>query len=170
MTNPTTIEGANVIRVGLADMVVSNDPQTELVAQSLGSCLAVIIYDPVKHVGGLLHVMLPDSTIHKTKADESPYMFVDTGVPLLFRSAYKLDAEKHRIIIKTVGGADLLSFGNTFTGIGQRNYEALTDILKRNGVRLRAQDVGGNISRTVRFEIATGRVLIRTPGKPEAEL
>jgi chemotaxis protein CheD len=164
------IEEKNVMRVGLADMVVTNDPNTELIAQSLGSCLAVAIYDPVKHVGGLLHVMLPDSSIHTTKAQESPYMFVDTGVPLLFRSAYKLEADKVRIITRVVGGADLLSFGNAFTGIGQRNFEALCEIMKRNGVRIRAQEVGGNISRTVRFEIATGHLYIKTPGKPEIEL
>lgn len=168
--NPLATSNTQVLRVGLADMVVTNDPHTELVAQSLGSCLAVVIYDPLKRVGGLLHVMLPDSSIHKSKAEESPYMFVDTGVPLLFRSAYKLDADKYRIVIKTAGGADLLSFGNAFTGIGERNYEALSEILKRNGVKLKAQDVGGNISRTVRFEISTGRVWVKTPGQPEVEL
>jgi len=168
--NPLVTENKNVIRVGLADMVVSNDPDTELVAQSLGSCLAVVIYDPVKQVGGLLHVMLPDSSIHASKAVESPYMFVDTGVPLLFRSAYKLEADKYRIIIKVVGGADLLSFGNTFTGIGQRNYEALCEMLKRNGVRIKTQEVGGNISRTARLDVATGRLWIKIPGKPEVEI
>jgi chemotaxis protein CheD len=168
--NPLSTENINVVRVGLADMVVSNDPNTELVAQSLGSCLGIMIYDPVKKVGGLLHIMLPDSSIHKSKAEESPYMFVDTGVPLLFRSAYKLEAEKYRIVIKVAGGADLLSFGNAFTGIGQRNYEALVEILKRNGVRIKTEHVGGNISRTVRLEIATGRVWIKTPGKSEVEL
>ena len=58
--------------VGVADMVVSNDPSAELVTYSLGSCLGITVYDPVKKVGGLLHLMLPESRIDAIKAVNAP--------------------------------------------------------------------------------------------------
>src|SRR5450756_2144113 len=76
--------------VGVADMAVSNDASAEIVTYSLGSCLGITIYDPLKKIGGLLHLMLPASNIDHAKAAEMPYMFVDTGVPRLFHAAYNL--------------------------------------------------------------------------------
>src|SRR5262245_51470130 len=62
--------------VGVADMVVSNDAGSEIVTYSLGSCLGITVYDPAKKVGGLLHLMLPDSSIDSEKAVKAPFMFV----------------------------------------------------------------------------------------------
>src|SRR5437868_7492946 len=84
--------------VGVADMAVSNDPSAELITYSLGSCLGISVYDPVKKIGGLLHIMLPDSTIDALKAESQPFMFVDTGVPKLFQSLFSLGAERSRIV------------------------------------------------------------------------
>src|ERR1700677_635414 len=91
--------------VGVADMVVSNDTSAEIVTYSLGSCLGITIYDPVKKIGGLLHIMLPDSTIDAAKAMSAPFMFVDTGVPRLFHAAYNLGADRNRLAVKVAGGA-----------------------------------------------------------------
>ena len=89
--------------VGVADMVVSNDSSAEIVTYSLGSCLGLTIYDPVKKIGGLLHLMLPDSKIDAAKAVSAPYMFVDTGVPRLFHAAYNLGADRSRLVVKVAG-------------------------------------------------------------------
>src|ERR1022692_2596984 len=94
--------------VGVADMVVSNDSSAEIVTYSLGSCLGVTIYDPVKKIGGLLHLMLPDSKIDAAKAASMPYMFVDTGLPRLFHAAYNLGADRSRLAVQGAGGAPLL--------------------------------------------------------------
>src|SRR5580692_9987731 len=94
--------------VGVADMVASNDSSAEIVTYSLGSCLGITIYDPVKKIGGLLHIMLPDSKIDEARAMTAPYMFVDTGVPRLFHAAYNLGADRSRLAIKVAGGAQLL--------------------------------------------------------------
>jgi chemotaxis protein CheD len=72
--------------VGISDFQCSNKPEDILVTYALGSCIAVVVYDPVAVVGGLLHFMLPDSTLDQNKAAESPAMFADTGIPLLFKS------------------------------------------------------------------------------------
>src|SRR5919109_4013944 len=93
--------------VGVADMKISVQPGDQLITYALGSCLGIAIHDPVAKVGGLLHVMLPLSTIDPAKAAENPSMFVDTGVPQLFISCYKAGAQKHRLVVKVAGGASV---------------------------------------------------------------
>jgi chemotaxis protein CheD len=149
--------------VGVADMVASNDSSAELVTYSLGSCLGIMIYDPVKKVGGLLHLMLPDSTIDSVKAGTMPYMFVDTGVPRLFHAAYQLGADRSRLVVKVAGGAQMLDQQGIFN-IGLRNFAALEKIISHNGLRIHAADTGGLSSRTVRLDLTSGTVSIKTPG------
>lgn len=149
------------IVVDIADFAVSNDPSATLVTYSLGSCIAVAIRDPATKVAGVLHYMLPDSTLDPVRAAQTPAMFCDTGVPLLFRAAYELGARKSRIVVKVAGGSQLLDDTGTFN-IGKRNYLALRKIFWKNGVTIEAEDVGGSISRTLALDVATGRVAIRT--------
>ncbi|HOA74620.1 MAG TPA: chemotaxis protein CheD [Phycisphaerae bacterium] len=154
--------------VDIADMRVSRDPQVDLVTYSLGSCIGVAIWDPEVRVGGLLHYMLPQSSISPEKARTNPAMFADTGIPYLFRSAYELGAVKKRLIVKVAGGSSLLDDNGTFN-IGKRNYIILRKIFWKNGILIDAEDVGGSISRTVRLEVGTGRVTVKNRGK-EIEL
>lgn len=151
--------------VGVADMVASNDSGAELVTYSLGSCLGVTVFDPVRKLGGLLHLMLPSSTIDPVKAVNAPYMFVDTGVPRLFQSVYSLGGERHRVVVKVAGGAQFLDPQRTFN-IGERNLQAFLALLQRNGHSVQAHDVGGFASRTLRFDLSTGNVAIHSPGQP----
>lgn len=155
--------------VGVADMLASNDPGVEVVTYSLGSCLGVILYEPHRRIGGLLHVMLPDSRIDATKAAGCPYMFVDTGLPRLFHAVYNLGADRSKVIIKAAGGAQFLDPGGVFN-IGERNQAALNQLLGRNGLRLQAHDLGGVSSRTVRLDMTTGKVSIQSPGTGAYEL
>jgi len=149
--------------VGVADMVASNDAGAELVTYSLGSCLGVTVYDPVKKVGGMLHLMLPDSRIDPRKGVTSPFMFVDTGVPQLFKTVFNLGGERFRVIIKVAGGAQFLDEQRTFN-IGARNILAFDEMISRNGLAVHARDTGGYNSRTLRFDLATGNVSIHSPG------
>jgi chemotaxis protein CheD len=146
--------------VGIGDCLVSDDPESVLVTYALGSCIAVLIYDPVTNVGGLLHYMLPESSLDENKARERPYMFADTGIPLLFQSAYRLGAVKSRLDVAVLGGAQVMDTSETFN-IGKRNHLALRKIFWKAGVLVRHEDVGGTLSRTVRLEIASGRVVLR---------
>lgn len=149
--------------VGVADMVASNDASAEIVTYSLGSCLGITLYDPARKVGGLLHVMLPDSTIDAVKAANAPYMFVDTGVPRLFQSVASLGGDRARAIIRVAGGSQFLDQNRVFN-IGQRNYDAFCALLARNGYAIHARDVGGVACRTMRFDLSTGNVSIHSPG------
>jgi len=151
--------------VGVSDMVVSNDPSAEIVTYSLGSCVGVVLYEPDRKIGGLLHAMLPDSSIDTGKAANNPSMFVDSGVSRLFHSLYNLGASRSRLIVKAAGGAQFLDKEGVFN-IGERNQTALIQLLARNGFRLNAQDLGGVSCRTVRLEMATGKVTIHSPGHP----
>ena len=101
--------------VGIADMKLSTSRGDQLITHALGSCLGITVFDPVAGVGGMLHVMLPQSSIDPEKATENPHMFVDSGVPRLFIEAYKLGAQKSRMHLKVAGGAST-------QGIGDEDY------------------------------------------------
>ncbi len=147
--------------IDIADCQVSADPNDTLVTYSLGSCIGVAVWDPEVRAGGMIHFMLPESTLSKAKAEARPAMFADTGLPLLFRSVYKLGAVKKRLIVKVAGGSQLLDDNGTFS-IGKRNYVMLRKILWKNGVLIDNEHVGGSLSRTLRLHIGTGRVTLKT--------
>ncbi|MCP3874283.1 MAG: chemotaxis protein CheD [Desulfobacteraceae bacterium] len=155
--------------VGVADMKVSKNPGESIITYSLGSCIGLVIYDPVARVGGILHYMLPESSIDKEKAADKPYMYADSGIPRLFKSAYNLGAVKNRMKIYAAGGAQILD-QKGFFNIGKRNYMALKKIFFKNNVLIDKQDVGGNYNRTVRIEIATGDIYVRTSGSKEVKI
>jgi chemotaxis protein CheD len=155
--------------VGIADLQVSDSQSETLVTYSLGSCIGLSIYDPGARVGGMIHFMLPDSTLDSKKAHEKPAMFADTGVPLLFKKAYSLGLKKTRARVVVTGGAQILDDSGYFN-IGKRNHAALRKIFWRNNVFTDAEDVGGNINRTLYLEIATGRVWVKTAGQGIREL
>lgn len=150
--------------VGVGEMLVSNDASARIATYSLGSCVGVTLYDPVARVGGLLHAMLPDSTISAERAAERPNMFVDSGLPTMFHAVYALGAVRHRIVVKLIGGAEFLDEKKIFN-IGQRNVDAVIVMLARNGVKLEARATGGHESRTIHLHLATGQVTMDLPGR-----
>jgi chemotaxis protein CheD len=155
--------------VGVADMKVSNNPAESVITYSLGSCIGLVVYDPAVKVGGMLHYMLPESSIDREKAVARPFMFADTGIPILFKTAYQLGAVKSRIRIYVAGGAEILD-QKGFFNIGKRNYMALKKMFFKNNVIIHKQDVGGNINRTVRLEIGTGDIYVKTSGAQEVKI
>lgn len=158
---PPSNTGASMkLTVDIADFKVTADPTAELITYSLGSCIGVSIWDPQTRVGGMIHYMLPDSTVAPDKAKAKPAMFATSGVPLLFRSAFELGATKQRLVVKVAGGSCLLDDNGTFN-IGKRNYIMLRKLLWKNSVLIDAEDVGGSVSRTMKLTLSTGRVTIR---------
>jgi len=153
----------NTVVVSTADCKVSGDPDATLVTYGLGSCIALVVHDPVANVSGMLHYMLPDSSIDRTKAEANPYMFADTGIPRLMNAVYERGAEKKRLKIWAVGGAQVLDKENCFQ-IGKRNHLAMRKILWKGGLFVGSEDVGGTLSRTVRLETQSGRLVIYSDG------
>jgi chemotaxis protein CheD len=152
-----------LLTVGVGDCKVSNAADIALATYALGSCIALAIYDPVAAVGGLLHFMLPESSLNPAKASENPFMFADTGIPLMFHTAYRAGAEKRRLVVWAAGGAQVMDEGGVFN-IGKRNNLALRKILWKAGVMIHGEEVGGTTARTVRLEVATGRFIVSGPG------
>ncbi len=151
----------NRIIVGVGDMAVSNDPEDVIVTFALGSCLGVVIYDPLAKVGGMLHAMLPDSSIARKKNEEfNPYKFVNTGIPLLFKEAYKLGAKKSKLQVKMAGCSRILDNSNFFN-IGKRNYAAARKLFWKNNVMLEAEYCDHSGSITLYLDIKTGEVTMK---------
>lgn len=156
--------------VGIGDLRLTRAPGERIITYALGSCLGITIHDPVAGVAGMLHVMLPDSSIDAEKAARTPAMFVDTGVPLLFKESYKLGAKKERIVVKVAGGAHAAprAEDDQFQ-IGKRNLLALRKLLWRNQVLVKTEDVGGcQISRTIVLDSTTGALTVRAAGRAYA--
>ena len=138
-----------------------------LVTHALGSCLGLMVFDPQAQVGGLLHAMLPLSKINPEKAAANPFMFVDTGVPMLFKEIYRQGGEKQRLVVKAAGCGQPLGRNEIFK-IGERNFTVLKKLFWKNNVLLEASDVGGASGRTVHFDVSTGAVQISTNGTVNA--
>ncbi|MCE5250234.1 chemotaxis protein CheD [bacterium] len=162
-------ERGKVLTIGVADMKISDDPLSTLVTYSLGSCLGIIVYDPVVKVGGLLHAMLPEANDEKRKQGFNPYKYIDTGVPILFKEAYKYGALKHRLQITVAGGSQILDESGFFN-IGKRNLATLRKLFWKNGVMIDKEHVEGSVSRTVRIDLNTGQVKIKLGWGEEIQL
>lgn len=158
----------NII-VGVSDMKVSNDLESILVTYSLGSCIGIAIYDRVARVGGLLHYLLPESSLDLEKAGKNPCMFADTGIPALFKAAYKLGAKKQRMKVIMAGGAQVMD-PKGFFNIGKRNDMAARKILHKNNVIIDYKDIGGSVNRTVRLAVKNGDATIKVSGVGEKKV
>ena len=152
------------IHVGIGEYKIAANPN-RLVTLGLGSCVGVSLWDPLTKIGGLLHIMLPNSREFTKVVKQEKY--ADLGIPLIIRDLVKQGAGQNRMIAKLVGGAQ------TFTGadkkqlfnIGERNIEMSRKILREITIRITAEEVGGNKGRTMYLDTATGEVLIRTIGR-----
>jgi chemotaxis protein CheD len=152
--------------IGVGDLAVSNDPSVTLSTYALGSCIAVVGYDPLIRAGGILHLMLPDSKIAPARAIGQPGMFANTGLPLLFKSLQGLRADLTRLRLFVAGGANVLAGTDTFK-IGERNIQATHDYLHQLGFDFSHAAVGGTINRTIHLQNSNGLLTLKTPTATE---
>lgn len=155
--------------VGVGDGGVSGDPDSMLVTYALGSCVAVMLHDPVARVAGMIHYMLPESSMSSDKSQSRPWMFADTGIPHLLRAALEKGADKRRLVVFAAGGAQVMNDNGVFN-IGKRNCLALRKALWKSGLVAHAEETGGTEARTVRMEVGTGRVWLHAPGGDQREM
>ena len=155
---------AENIKIGIADMNVVKPPNT-ITTIGLGSCVGIAIRDPFLKVGGLVHVMLPDSS--QVKSNTNLCKFADTGIPELVKKLESLGCIRSRMEAKIAGGAQMFAFQNKseMLGVGERNVEASIATLKKLGIALKAQDTGNNYGRTVTYFPADGSYEIKAVGK-----
>ena len=160
---------AQLIRVGMADYKVGRAPGT-IISYGLGSCIGISLYDPQTKIGGLLHIMLPDSS--QARASDNPAKFADTGLPLMLNDVIKLGASRSRLVAKIAGGAQMFAFANAtdIMRVGTRNAEASKKMLRSLNIKLLAEDTGGTYGRTVQIDLDTGIYKIKTIDKGEKEI
>lgn len=151
------------ITVNISDARVSQNPADVLVTYSLGSCIAVCLYDPDIRAGGMLHYQLPDSKMDPQRAAAKPLMFADTGMKLVMDKLLTRGASKKRMQVKIAGGA-AMDIGPKGFDIGKRNYLAIRKILWKNGMFIDAEDVGGSAARNMYLNIESGAVTVRSTG------
>jgi|UniRef100_A0A7V3YFC7 chemotaxis protein CheD len=152
---------ARKIAVGMAEYRVSNDPEDVLCVLGLGSCVGVCLYDPVRRIGGMAHVLLPEHL----PGQSNPFKFADTAVPALLAEVEKAGASRRNILAKISGGAKMFSGADTLFDIGKRNAEAVREALKVLGIPLKGEDIGGNRGRSIFFYLEDGRLEIKILGR-----
>jgi len=156
----------NTRAVTIGSLVVSDQPDDVLVAYGLGSCIALCLYDPVKHVGGMLHALLPN--VPNGRHPENVAKFVDLGTEELVRVLANRGSPLHRLVIHLCGGAKMLIIpGDEGLPIGARNTQVAEATLAALGLKIHGRATGGDKGRTVRLYITTGLVTVSSLGSAE---
>ena len=154
------------LTVGIADMKLAQGSGI-LITYALGSCIGLCFHDPRLNLGALLHVMLP---LNMEAGRKNPLKYADTGIRETLRQLEAKGASRSRLTVKIAGGAKMfeISDKNSNLGnIGQRNIESVRMNLKKEGVRLLKEDVGGSVARTLLFDVNSGLGCVRCYGRPE---
>ena len=153
-----------VIKVGMADLKTGKNPDI-LTTLGLGSCIGIALWDPVTKIGGLAHVMLPDST--KIRNNSNIAKFADTGIAELVRQMEAMGVPRKRLVAKIAGGARMFEVsGSTSVGnIGEKNALASKQKLQELGIPILAEDTGLNYGRTVELNCENGDYVIKAVGK-----
>ncbi|HHW56571.1 MAG TPA: chemotaxis protein CheD [Clostridia bacterium] len=152
-----------IYRVGMADAKVTQSPGI-LTTIGLGSCVGIVLYDPITKISGLVHIMLPYS--NKISDNSNKLKFADTGIQFLIDEMIKLGANSKRLVSKIAGGSQMFSskLNSDIMNIGERNVTATKEVLEKIGIPIVAEDVGGNYGRTIEFYSEDGKLLIKTIG------
>ena len=152
------------LTVGIADMKIGKGNDL-LVTYALGSCIGLCFYDPKLKLGALLHVMLP---LNMKAGRKNPLKYADTGIRETLRQLEAKGASRSRITVKIAGGAKMFEVnGGNLGNIGQRNIESVHTILRMEGIRLLGEHVGGNVARTLLFDLDSGQSCIRSYGRQD---
>ena len=158
-----------VTRVEMAEFKIVHNPDT-LVTSALGSCIGVTLYDPELKIGGLAHIMLPDSRAAKERSNQGK--FADTAIGAMIEELTRQGAECSRMEAKLAGGACMFSFAgkSPLMDIGEKNVAAAKLILRGKGIRIVAEDSGENYGRCVEFCCSTGKLKVKSLIRGEKEL
>ena len=160
----------NVVKVGIAQMDIVKVPNT-IRTSGLGSCVGVILYDESKQIAGLIHIMLPDSSLGRSET-LNVAKFADTGIRALIDLLKLEGVQSFKLKAKIAGGAQMFQFTSDKNSmrIGPRNVEAVKNELRKNGIPLIAEDTGGSSGRTIEFNPATSKLAIRTVNQGVSEI
>lgn len=152
-----------LINIGIADMGVAGAP--DILRTILGSCVGICLYDPERMIAGLSHIMLPS----RNERNANVKKYADTAIPQLVKDMERDGAQRERIVAKIAGGSMMFKIAeNSVMGeIGKNNIKKVREVLVEMGIRILAEDVGGDYGRTIDFYAEDGRLRVKSLGRPE---
>ena len=158
----------NEIKVGMGEGAVMSTPHV-ISTTGIGSCVVTTLYDPQKQIGGLAHIMLPDS--NGINGRRPPFHCADTAITALLRRLQTRGAVRENLVAKVIGGARMFAGNNSPSpGIGKQNITSIRQILDREHLPLIGEDINGGYGRSVEFRLNSGKVIIRAVGREDREL
>lgn len=160
-----------LLRAGMAEIAIGG-PEDVLQALGLGSCIGILMFDRQTHIGGLAHIMLPESSVARD-GKVALAKYADTAVPELLRLLAEKGIPKQRLVVKIAGGAEMFSFSGSDgpkLAVGARNAVAVVEEISKHGLRITAQDTGGNHGRTMEANLESGICTVKVIGHPLKEL
>ena len=149
----------------MGEMVISSDPNEELVALGLGSCIGLAIVDRTAGVAGLAHIVLPESNDRGDQVGK----FADTAVPELIEKMRRAGAVVRRFETAIAGGARMFEMSGGLD-IGSRNETAVRAALAKARITVKAAQTGGDTGRTVKIAVGDLLVTVRSAGQPPETL
>ncbi len=154
----------NKITIGIADMKMAQR-EGMLITYALGSCIGICLYDQKIRLGALIHIMLP---LNMEPGRKNVMKYADTGIRETLKMMESKGASRSRITAKIAGGAKMFEVsGGSLGNIGQRNIDSVHMNLKKEGIHLLKEDVGGGVARTLLFDVSNGLACVRCYGRPE---
>jgi len=152
--------------VGISDCKMSDEPTDTVVTYALGSCVGLSLYDRKSRMGGILHVMLPDSRFRSASREFNPHMYVDTGFHAFLKTLLAKGARRDAVEARLAGGANMLQHSQ-FLDIGKRNAEAMVTVLRLERVPILGSSLGGVVGRSMSLRLQDGAVTVRLLGRGE---
>lgn len=150
------------LTVGISDYKLSKNPKI-LVTYALGSCVGICLYDKLLKVGGLSHIMLPESSLF-ANSEINRMKFADTAILDMVEILGIQGVDRRRLTAKIAGGAQMFEVqpGNKFGAIGQRNISSVKNVLANLKIPILAEDTGLNYGRTVYFDLGSGIMKVQS--------
>lgn len=157
------VSSSDRLIVGVGELIVTNLPHVTVSTYALGSCVALVGYEPKLCVGGIIHIMLPTRRLDNSGQPASPAKFVDSGIPMFFQAMRKMGAMPKNLSLALFGGANTQKNQTDHFKIGQRNSELSIRMLQKFQLDIAYTDLGGFENRTIHLTLKTGEVLVRRP-------
>lgn len=147
------------VKVGISDYRITHAPN-QLATLGLGSCIGIVIYDERTKIGGLSHIMLPDSKFFSNKTDLKIEKFADLAIPKMVEEL-RLEGSSKKLVAKIAGGASMFQFQTKSQNIGERNIEAVEQVLSELNIPIISKHVGGNMGRSLFVDLETSIVTVK---------
>ncbi len=161
-----------IIKIGIGEGAVARPPGI-IMAEGLGSCVALALYNVEHGIGGMAHIMLPGYSEYKggKNAEFSPYLYANTAIDALLEELRcQMGTALPNVVAKMVGGARMFPvYNGIYAAVGEQNITVIRGILKKMFIPVAGEDVGGNHGRSVEFHLDSGRVVVKALGKDDKE-